>query len=275
MLINLQNEYGKAYGDLIERIVAYADVIDGSKGKDGKVLLIITGEPGMGKSTVIQNTLGSKLDRDSTGMVTDKKFKNTNDFYKYLFDFNDRFLIMNDTDSLIRKNSKFRGMMVGAFNTRQVDREVLPEEDRKDNEIAWTIAGEDEKSKKRTTKKQSGDKGLYPAKFKFTGAMVFTTNLPIDKIDSAILDRAFVVDFSIDKEGVLDEIIRRQGSNRILADYSAESKSFVIKFLQERIDSIERLDFRAYVALVQIKENSPAMFNFLAVDIMKSYGMKV
>jgi hypothetical protein len=269
----VQNEFGNSFEDLEEEINLLIKVINKSKGKDGKVLLIVNGEAGVGKSTVVRKAF--KNISGNKGMVTDKSFKTINDFYKFMFKNGDSVMLFNDTDSLLKKNSKFRGMMLGAFNTQYNERIITAEEDRRDPELAISKVDDEGNVKKPVTKQSFEDKsGKYPLAFYYNGAGVFTTNLPFEKIDKAVLDRAFTVTLEVDSKSILEAIIEKQGDPSILKGYSNIAKKRAIDFISERITSVKNFDFRAYVSLVQYAENVPQAFDLLASKELLKYGMK-
>ena len=151
--------------------------------------LIITGDPGVGKTRVVRDTLESLgMQKDSdyyfvTGTAT------TAGLYELLFKNRSRLLIFDDCDAVF-KDPESVNILKGALDTYDV-REI--------SKLTKGNTFDSARMSDEEIEEESSTSGKLPNKFDFIGHIIFISNLPEDKFDKALLSRSLHVDVHLNK----------------------------------------------------------------------------
>lgn len=209
--------------------------------------LIVSGMPGVGKTSVVTETLksiGFQPDVNyykSTGTIT------TAGLYETLFKNRNKLVIFDDCDSVL-KDIDSVNLLKGALDTYPV-RELskitkgntFDSTGMSDAEIQTTF---DEKDGK-----------VLPNRFEFTGQIIFISNLPEDKFDEAILSRSLHVDVHLTKEEIISRM--REIMRRISPEVDMSVKEEALEYL------------------VYITENYPVKFDLNIRTLIHSINLRI
>ena len=92
----------------------------------------------------------------------------------------------------------------------------------------------------------------FPNKFEFTGQIIFISNLKQDKMDDAIKSRSFVIDITLNKEGVLKRM--KKVLPGICPDASMDVKEEILDYLVKETEG-GKFNMRTFVNAVRIKQS--------------------
>lgn len=179
-VIAAQHDYEYADpNEVFTDLETYVDMV-----VDGEMFaLIITGQPGVGKTFMVRKQLESK------GLVRNQDyFKITGKstaagMYISMYEHNGKILIYDDCDSVFKDENAIN-VLKGALDTTKL------------REISWNSA-----APLKTVGKTS-----VPKKFDFTGKIIFISNLSKKKISSALQTRAFMLEIALTKEDMISRM---------------------------------------------------------------------
>ena len=100
--------------------------------------------------------------------------------------------------------------------------------------------------------------------FKFTGQIIFITNVTSDKLDQAVKSRAMVVDLSMTRDEMLERMRTISESDEFLPEVDIRSKHAALDFLQQNMDSIVNLSLRTLIQTVKIANSGDSNWKSLA-----------
>jgi hypothetical protein len=169
--------------------------------------LLITGDPGLGKTFVVKQTLDEMGLTESVDFVHFKGRATAAGMFITLYENSDKIVVFDDCDS-IWKSEDAVNILKGAldsYGTRQ---------------ISWLVG--------KPLKLSDGNNA--PKTFDFTGRVIFISNLPQRKIDDAVKSRSFVIEVALTPE----DMIKRM--RKELKDIHVEVP---LAFKQEALDIIE------------------------------------
>ena len=201
--------------DVFKMIELYT--IQVARGKSNS--LIISGDPGVGKTQTVRDTLaslGMEKDTDyyfATGTAT------TAGLYELLFRNRSRLLVFDDCDAVFKEPESVN-ILKGALDTYET-REISKLT--KGNTFDSTGMEEEEIEDNFNTS------GKFPNKFDFTGHIIFISNLPESKFDKALLSRSLHVDVHLNKEELLDRM--RSIMKRLAPDVEYDQKLEALDYL--------------------------------------------
>jgi len=144
--------------------------------------LVVTGQPGLGKTFNITKTLTDMGLKENEQFVHVKGRCTAAGMFITLFENSDKLIIFDDCDSVF-KDADGVNLLKGALDS--YDKRT----------ITWMSA--------KGLKTNDGD--YLPRSFNFTGRIIFISNLPIAKVDSAIRSRSFVLDITL----TADQLMKR------------------------------------------------------------------
>jgi len=218
----VDNEMGKSLDENIEELKDDISILTKGLGDlSFRNLLIVTGEAGISKTSSVKEALEGTNYAYFRGGI-----KNLGDFYKVLYANNGRLLVIDDSDSIIKKNSVFRPLLLGM--TDKGDKRRLSYVNSFDKDIKST----------------SNPDGKYPQNFVYEGALICITNLPPPKMDEAFKSRAILNIVESSDESVLQSI--EDNLDKYYTGIDMEIKKEVLKFLKEFYQVANRIDFRLY-----------------------------
>jgi hypothetical protein len=149
--------------------------------------LILCGDPGLGKSTIVQNCLKDyrKEFIVSKGAVTSKSL------FRLLYENNGRIIVLDDSDQLLNMRNAVN-VLKAALDSNLVRKVSWEREGAVRQVLAvrpasfWESGGYDIT----TAGAEPGDK--LPASFEFTGKVIFISNYPLEKFPDALKSRGYV-----------------------------------------------------------------------------------
>lgn len=100
--------------------------------------------------------------------------------------------------------------------------------------------------------------------FKFTGQVIFITNVSSEKLDQAVKSRAMVVDLSMTRDEMLERMRTIAESAEFLPEIEAVAKRAALDFLQDNLDSVANLSLRTLIQTVKIANSGDSSWKKLA-----------
>ena len=100
--------------------------------------------------------------------------------------------------------------------------------------------------------------------FKFTGQIIFITNVSSEKLDQAVKSRAMVVDLSMTRDEMLQRMRTIAESSDFLPEVSALPKRAALQFLEENLAAITNLSLRTLIQTVKIANSGDSSWKNLA-----------
>ena len=212
---------------------------------------IISGSGGLGKTHTVLKALHAAglsnvtdLASFEVGAVVDLKksfriikgYSTAKGLYRTLYESNGMTLVMDDVDSIL-KDPVALNILKGALDSYS-DRYISWMADMKDDDL--------EKS------------------FKFTGQIIFITNVPLEKLDQAIKSRSMCVDLSMSDDQKLERMEVIVKSEDFLPDVSNSSKREALEFLKQNKSSIANLSLRTLIQVSKIANSKESGWADLA-----------
>lgn len=200
--------------------------------------LVVTGDPGLGKTFTVMSIVKSLLDEGD--YVSFKGYSTARGLFNTLYDNNGKLIIFDDCDSVLEDKVALNILKsaLDSYETRK---------------ISWMakMARNDE----------------YPQHFDFTGRIIFISNKDKSTIDGAILSRSLVVDLTMTPA---DKISRMKS---ILVDiapeYDMQIKNDALSFLDTKRDSVN-LNMRTLIMVSKIRYSYPENWESLAGYMINS-----
>ena len=201
---------------------------------------IITGQGGLGKTHTVLATLKDEGMADTTDLGQFeigarinapkafrlvKGFSTAKGLYRTLFEGNGQVLVFDDCDSVL-KDPVALNLLKGALDSYG------------DRWINWNADIRDED---------------LPRSFKFTGSIVFISNMDLERIDQAVRSRAMCVDLSMTQEQKVERMTVIANSADFMPDYGKQLKADALSFIAENINSIMNLSLRTLIAVTKIR----------------------
>jgi hypothetical protein len=185
--------------------------------------LLVTGDPGMGKTQSVNTTIKMN-DLEDKDYVFIKGYSTARGLYNTLFDNNGKLIVFDDCDSILEDKV--------AIN---ILKSALDSYDKRT--LTWMA------------KMSKNDE--YPQQFDFTGRIIFISNKSKNSIDQAILSRSLTVDLTMSS----DEKIERMSFvlDRILPEYELEVKQEALEFLSENKTN-DNINFRTLIMISKIRK---------------------
>jgi hypothetical protein len=212
---------------------------------------IISGSGGMGKTFSVLEALkkagmkdvtdlasfevGDKLDVKKCFRVI-KGYGSAKGLFRTLQECNGMTILMDDTDSVL-KDPVALNLLKGALDSYG-DRYVSWLADIRDQDLDRT--------------------------FKFTGQIIFITNVSSEKLDQALKSRSMVVDLSMTREEMLERMDTISESSEFLPDLSKSVKRDAMQFMRENLDNIANLSLRTLIQVCKISASGDSSWKSLA-----------
>ena len=165
--------------------------------------VLIAGPGGTGKSYHVEKAFDAEGLQPGKDWVKFKVRMTPPEIYKTLLNNYDKIIVFDDCDEALTNKTAanifksaidtYEHRTVSWFKTDTLNTQGLP------NEVIKGLVNNDAKHR-------------LPSTFEFTGACVFITNLPLYKIDSALLTRCDVIDVTLRRDDI-GEIIKNQLAN--------------------------------------------------------------
>ena len=198
---------------------------------------IISGSGGLGKThTVLERLDAAKLIEDQHYIIV-KGFTTPKSLYRLLFQHQQKIIIFDDTDS-VWENGIAVSLLKSALDSYDV------------RKLSWLTS--------------HGDDGI-PETFEFRGKIIFISNLPLKKLDQAILSRSMYVDVSMTAQEKIKRI--RYISNHIRPNVDFTIKEEVLGFLEEKCETVGDLNIRTFLKGIEIRlsggKDWKSMFDYM------------
>lgn len=169
--------------------------------------LLITGMPGIGKTYIVTNILKKLLGPEGGEWIQIKGKTSTLGLYSTLFINRDKLIVFDDCDSVF-SNQDAVNLLKGAldsYDTRTISwispMTVNVQKLDKDAKNQFY-----EELERKLEDDPTSPKIKYPSQFEFTGKVIFISNLPESKLDSAIKSRSTTIDVTLKQQDVLKRI---------------------------------------------------------------------
>jgi len=209
-------------------------------GKKTIASAIITGQGGLGKTHTVLKSLKAQGLIDTTDLAAFEegyKFNSSKSYrvvkgystakglYRTLFEGNGQVLVFDDCDSVL-KDPVALNLLKGALDSYG------------ERWISWNADMKDED---------------LPRSFKFTGAIVFISNMDADRIDQAVKTRAMCVDLSMTQMQKLERMEVIMKEDEFLPEYSMGFKQDALNLLKEVANTVDNLSLRSLIAVTKIR----------------------
>lgn len=209
-------------------------------GKKTIASAIITGQGGLGKTHTVLKSLKAQGLIDTTDLASFEegyKFNSSKSYrvvkgystakglYRTLFEGNGQVLVFDDCDSVL-KDPVALNLLKGALDSYG------------ERWISWNADMKDED---------------LPRSFKFTGAIVFISNMDADRIDQAVKTRAMCVDLSMTQMQKLERMEVIMKEDEFLPEYSIGMKQDALNLLKEVANTVDNLSLRSLIAVTKIR----------------------
>lgn len=203
--------------DIFKAIELYT--IQVARGKSNS--LIVSGQAGVGKTSVVTDTLRSiGMQPDvhyykSTGTVT------TAGLYEVLFKHRNKLVIFDDCDAVL-KDADSVNLLKGALDTYPV-RELS----KLTKGNTFDSTGMSDLEIQQEYEEKEGR--MLPNRFEFSGQVIFISNLAEEKFDDAILSRSLHVDVNLNKEEIISRM--KEIMSRISPELDMKLKEEALEYL--------------------------------------------
>jgi len=209
-------------------------------GKKTIASAIITGQGGLGKTHTVLKSLKAQGLIDTTDLASFEegyKFNSSKSYrvvkgystakglYRTLFEGNGQVLVFDDCDSVL-KDPVALNLLKGALDSYG------------ERWISWNADMKDED---------------LPRSFKFTGSIVFISNMDADRIDQAVKTRAMCVDLSMTQMQKLERMEVIMKEDEFLPEYSINFKQDALNLLKEVANTVDNLSLRSLIAVTKIR----------------------
>jgi len=212
---------------------------------------IISGEGGLGKTYSVIKALkdsgmkditdlagfqvGSSLDLKKTFRVV-KGYSTAKGLFRTLQECNGSTIVFDDCDSIM-KDPVALNLLKGALDSYG-DRYISWNSDMRDDDLDKT--------------------------FKFTGQVIFITNVTLDRLDQAVRSRAMCVDLSMTQDQKLDRMEVIAQSNEFLPEISISVKRDALGFLRAHLGEVANLSLRSLIQVSKIADSHDPEWKDLA-----------
>lgn len=197
-------------------------IIDGEENS-----FVLTGSGGIGKTTKVTQTLLARgLTEDTpeqpTGdFISIKGFSTPRALYETLYFYKDKIIVLDDADQIF-KDPLGANLLKAALD------------DKPRRVISWNSSRENDE---------------IPARFTYTGRIIFISNLSISQFPQAIISRSQKVDVTLTVEEKVDIIAEVFKAVDAEEEYKADVLAFVRKYAAEAND----LNIRSAVKLIPLR----------------------
>ena len=194
--------------------------------------MIVAGPPGVGKSYGVETQMekASMFDKIAGKKVRFNIVKGAMTalgLYAQLYKYSDskNVLIFDDCDSVL-KDPVALNLLKGALDSYG------------ERWISWNADFKDDD---------------LPKTFKFTGTIVFISNMDLDRVDQAVKSRAMCVDLSMTQEQKVERMETLVADPEFLSDYHMQLKQDAIAFIRENMNRVSNLSLRSLIATTKIR----------------------
>jgi len=203
--------------------------------------LIVAGDPGIGKTYNVRQEFAKLGLENGDGYYTVKGRILGLGLYKLLYQMNGHVVLFDDADDVFQDKTS-KNILKAALDSYD------------ERLISWHTSGADRE-------------GL-PRCFVFTGAAIFITNLDLSRIDAAVSDRSFRINFTMNNEEALDRIKDvlpfmdlhhpaelDDNGNVVVPEtpVAMDMREEVFEYLTSMRDEIAKISFRTMINAVRLR----------------------
>lgn len=212
---------------------------------------IISGEGGLGKTYSVIKALkdngmkdvtdlaafevGSGIDLRKSYRVV-KGYSTAKGLFRTLQECNGSTIVFDDCDSIL-KDPVALNLLKGALDSYG-DRYISWNADIRDDDLDKT--------------------------FKFTGQVIFITNVTLDRLDQAVRSRAMCVDLSMTQDQKLDRMEVIAQAPEFLPEIEQSIKNSALSFLRKNLDEVANLSLRSLIQVCKIADSRDPQWEDLA-----------
>lgn len=224
--INQRFEFvGDMVGMIADKIIASAVIAgQGGLGKTHSVMKALDKAGLQDVTDLASFQVGATINAKKSFRVV-KGFSTAKGLYRTLFEGNGMTLVFDDCDSVL-KDPVALNLLKGALDSYS------------ERYISWNADIRDED---------------LPRSFKFTGSVVFITNIELERIDQAVRTRALCVDVSMTEAQKVERMEVILEDPEFLPEYTMAMKTEALAFIKEILDDISELSLRSLIATVKIR----------------------
>ena len=227
---------GKTYGvmQVLQKnnLVNFADV-ESEHAKLQEEIVAYRAEHGLDvedddDETVIEMKVRANGLLEKNGYSVMKGYSSASALYKYLYHHNGQLIVFDDCDSILRDKDALN-ILKAALDTYE------------DRWISWNV--------------NSMDKEAPPPIFKFTGRIIFITNLDMQQIADPIRTRCYKVDMHMTQSQCV-EYIENTARNVVLPGVNEIEESCIddsINFLKIYASRIKNISYRLFLDILRIR----------------------
>lgn len=212
---------------------------------------IISGEGGLGKTYSVIKALKDSGMKDITDLASYevgtrldlrqcyrlvKGYSTAKGLFRTLQECNGSTIVFDDCDSIL-KDPVALNLLKGALDSYG-DRYISWNADIRDDDLDKT--------------------------FKFTGQVIFITNVTLDRLDQAVRSRAMCVDLSMTQDQKLDRMEVIAQADEFLPEIQTSVKMNALIFLRENLDEVANLSLRSLIQVCKIADSKDPDWKDLA-----------
>lgn len=204
--------------------------------------LIVTGPGGLGKSTVVNKTLHaegyvdvSNIENFAAGTVLPVKhyrsvkgFSTPKALFRLLYENKDSILVFDDCDNILL-DAVSTNLLKGALDSS--DERI----------ISWNAES-----------RRGDDAEQLPRSFRFTGGVIFISNLNKEKFPQALMDRSIGVDVSMTLDQKIQRITKIAHDADFMPDASIEVKMLALEMINKYKTVTRDMSMRSLIKVVRI-----------------------
>jgi hypothetical protein len=207
--------------------------------------LIITGRGGIGKTHTVMSTLKEfDLVKDEEYVVV-KGASTALSMYKELYNNNGKIVIFDDCDSIF-KDADGVNILKAALDSYD------------EREISWLSKSTYDPATQSPTESRP-----VPNRFTFDGQIIFISNLPMEKVDSAVRTRSYTIDINLTEEEIFN--IMEKNLANILPNVDLATKKEVFNFMKNEYKSTaETANVRTLIKAIKIRLSGAPNWKVLA-----------
>jgi len=216
---------------------------------------VITGSGGLGKSHTVMAAMensgltnvsdlssveeGTRILKSKSYVVV-KGYSTAKGLYRTLYENNGMVLVFDDCDKVLQ-NDVAQNLLKGALDSYD-KRYISWNADMKDDDL--------------------------PRSFEFTGAIIFISNMEMDKIDQAIRSRSLCVDVSMTDDEKISRMKVIISQPDYMPEVPMEYKVEALDLINSILPSISNLSLRSLVSTIRIRSQNDADWKDLASYIL-------
>ena len=211
--------------------------------------VIITGEGGLGKTHTVMQALRAAGLKDTRDFLVNfepdedgkmpihrqgdysvvKGFSTAKGLYRTLYENREKIVVFDDCDSIL-KDPVATSLLKGALDSYD------------ERWISWNAEA------------IFGD-GL-PRSFKFTGQIVFISNMPMMKIDQAIRSRSMCVDLAMTDAQKVERMSHIITEHSFMPEFDFNVKAEALNFLASHVANAREVSLRTLISITKIRAKS-------------------